>query len=72
MSPLSPMLIAMGLTKAQRDLMLSGPLDFDEADTLPDGLFVLDCWLDENCEERIFWEITDLGRSVREVVRKTR
>jgi hypothetical protein len=47
-------------------------LDHDEADMLPEGLFILDCWLDENCEERIFWEITDLGRAVRAVVRRTR
>ena len=72
MSTLSPKIIASILTPAQRELLLSGPLDFDEADTLPDGLFVLDCWIDEESEERLFWEITDLGRAVRAVVRRTR
>jgi hypothetical protein len=72
MSSLSPSFIARLLTAEQRDLLLSGPLDFDEAATLPGGLFELDCWLDENCEECLFWEITDLGRAVREVVRRTR
>lgn len=68
----SPNVIASILTRAQRKLVLSGPLDHDEADMLPEGLFILDCWLDENCEERIFWEITDLGWAVRAVVRRTR
>lgn len=72
MSTLSPLDIARNLTLSQRILLLSGPLDFDEADMLPEGLFVLDCWLDGNSHERLFWEITDLGRAVREVVRKTR
>lgn len=72
MSMRSPKEIAFSLTPAQQLLMLSGPLDFEEADMLPEGLFVLDCWLDGNSEERIFWEITDLGRAVRDVVRKTR
>ena len=72
MSTLSPNFIARILTQKQRELLLSGPLDFDEADTLPAGLFVLDCWLVEDCNERVFWEITDLGRAVREVVRRAR
>lgn len=67
----SPRTIAISLTREQRDLVVSGVLDFDEADALPKGLFELECWWDweENCEH-LFWRRTSMGEAVKSVLEK--
>lgn len=67
----SPRIIAISLTREQRELVVSGVMDFDEADALPKGLFELECWWDweENCE-RVFWRRTWMGEAVKSVLDK--
>ncbi|WP_168707903.1 hypothetical protein [Sphingopyxis sp. PAMC25046] len=67
----SPRRIAISLNREQRDLVLSGVLDFDEADVLPKGLFEIECWRDweESCE-RVFWRRTWMGEAVKSVLEK--
>lgn len=69
MDPLDPKLLAAKLSQAQRDIMLSGPDSFAEADTLPEGLFEMDVsWDRETGDESVFWEITERGRKVRDLL----
>lgn len=64
-----PATIAAQLDPAQRDIILSGPISFSEADELPEGLFDYDLSRDRGTgEETHLWTETDLGRQVREVL----
>lgn len=69
----SPEAIAARLDDAQRDVVLSGPASFGEADSLPEGLFEHDLsWDRETGDETHFWVETELGRQVRDVLRGAR
>ena len=62
--------IVTRIDAAQRELVLDGPDSFAEADSLPDGLFEHDLsWDRESGEESHFWEATELGQAVRELLR---
>jgi len=65
----TPASIAASPSQAQRDIILYGPERFEEADAIPEGLFETDViWDRETGDERIFWEVTDLGRQVRDLL----
>jgi hypothetical protein len=66
MGHLPPEAIAASLTDLQRDIVLSGPASFAEADAIPDGLFDEDFdWDRETGDETYHWTETALGREVR-------
>ena len=61
--------IARGLTPRQREIVLSTPENWAEADALPDDLFDYDETYDsETAEETRFWSPTELGKQVRDIV----
>jgi len=61
--------IAASLSDAQREIILVGPDSFAEADAIPEDLFDYDLsWDPETGDEEHFWEPTELGRKVRELV----
>ena len=65
----TPASIVASLSPAQRDIILCGPERFEEADAIPDGLFEMDLiWDRETGDESFFWELTDLGRQVRDLL----
>jgi len=65
----SAKVIAAGLTPRQRDIVLSAPENWTEADALPDGLFDYDETYDsETAAESGFWCPTELGHQVRAIV----
>lgn len=69
MTEISPEAIAAQLDQRQRDIVEGGPESFAEADALPEGLFEMDLtWDRETGDEHFFWEITELGRKVRDLL----
>jgi len=67
---LDPHEIVAGLNAAQRDIVLSGPTSFAEADALPEGLFEGDLsWDRETGDESYSWVETELGQKVRDILR---
>jgi hypothetical protein len=63
--------ILAGLTAAQRDILVAGPANFDEAEALPEGLFAVDeIWDVDSGEEWLVWEPTELGEAVRALAAK--
>jgi hypothetical protein len=69
MSDPSPHEIASSLTPGQREIVILGPKNWDEADALPEGLFDYDETYDpDTAEESCFWSPTDLGKLVYDIV----
>lgn len=69
MSDASPHEIASSLTPDQREMVMTSPESWREADTLPEGLFEYDETYDsETAEELGFWSLTDLGKQVHAIV----
>jgi len=65
----SPEAIVASLTDLQRTIVVDGPTSFAEADALPEGLFDEDLvWDRETGDETFFWQETELGRGVRELL----
>jgi hypothetical protein len=65
MSNSSPQEIASSLTPEQREMVMIGPINWRQADTLPEGLFEYDEIYDsETAQEIGTWQLTDLGKQV--------
>ena len=65
----SPHEAASSLTADQREMMMTGPENWRDADTLPEGLFeYAETYHSETAEESGFWSLSALGKQVHAIV----